>query len=54
MTPAEHHALRQVTDYLEALLNDAVQVGLSPDCAADIRIVIANARAVLAHDLNLH
>lgn len=47
MTSAERHALTEVTDYLEALLNDAIENGLPQVIAADIRLSINAAREAL-------
>ena len=54
MTPTEIEVFTGVCDYLEALLDDCVRLGLPQDAAADMRLCLAAARALLANTHYIH
>lgn len=54
MTPTEHAAFTAVCDYLEAILSDCVRLGIPQDTAADIRLALGVARALLTYTDYIH
>ena len=47
MTNNEYHTFAQVCDYLDAVLSDAIPLGLPQYLVIDIRLALTEARALL-------